>query len=108
MDICVLSTFTEGVSNSILEYMALEKPVIATSGGGTNEIVKDNQSGFLISVSDPWKLAEKAELLLNDNDLRRSMGLAGKEIVRQDFSIDTMVDKYISIYKNSSLTKKDS
>ena len=58
MDICVLSTFTEGISNSILEYMALEKPVIATAGGGTNEIVIDNKTGFLIKQSNPEELAE--------------------------------------------------
>jgi len=40
MDIGILATFTEGISNSIVEYMALGKPVVATSGGGTNEIVK--------------------------------------------------------------------
>jgi glycosyltransferase involved in cell wall biosynthesis len=45
MDVCVLATFTEGISNSILEYMACGKPVIATMGGGTNEIVVDNYSG---------------------------------------------------------------
>jgi len=62
-DICVLSTFTEGISNSILEYMALGKPVIATSGGGTNEIVQDQLTGFLISQSNPIELAEKVEIL---------------------------------------------
>ena len=53
MDICVLATFTEGISNSILEYMALSKPVIATLGGGTSEIVKDAKTGFLILPSNP-------------------------------------------------------
>jgi len=53
LDICVLSTFTEGISNSILEYMALGKPVVATIGGGTNEIVQDQITGFLISQSNP-------------------------------------------------------
>ena len=53
MDICLLSTFTEGISNSIMEYMALGKPVIATDGGGTKEIVDDGETGFLIGQSDP-------------------------------------------------------
>ena len=46
MDVCVLATFTEGISNSILEYMALGKPVIATSGGGTNELIDIKKPGF--------------------------------------------------------------
>ena len=102
MDICVLSTFTEGISNSILEYMALGKPVIATSGGGTNEIIKNEESGFLISPSNPKELAEKIEKLLNNADLRMNMGQVGKEIIINNFSIDKMVNKYIDIYKNSS------
>ena len=97
MDICVLSTFTEGISNSILEYMALGKPVIATSGGGTNEIVIDSETGFLIPSSNPPALAGKLELLLNDTDLRTKMGLAGKERIMNEFSIDQMVRKYILI-----------
>ena len=99
MDICVLSTFTEGISNSILEYMALEKPVVATSGGGTNEIVVDNVTGFLIGPSNPEELAEKLDMLLNDADLRASMGQAGKQRVLNEFSIDKMSGKYIDLYK---------
>ena len=99
MDICVLSTFTEGISNSILEYMALAKPVIATSGGGTNEIVIDRVTGFLIGPSDPQELAEKMELLLDNAELSAEMGSAGKERVLKEFSIDKMVTQYISLYE---------
>jgi glycosyltransferase involved in cell wall biosynthesis len=99
MDICVLSTFTEGISNSILEYMALEKPVIATRGGGTNEIVINNKTGFLINPSNPDELAEKLGILLDDADLRASMGHAGKERVLNEFSIDKMARKYMDLYK---------
>lgn len=101
MDICILSTFSEGISNSILEYMALGKPVIATSGGGTVEIVEDQKTGFLIGLSNPDELAEKIEILLNDEELRNKMGLAGKERIRDFFSIEKMVEKYIAICKNS-------
>ena len=99
VDICVLSTFTEGISNSILEYMALGKPVIATAGGGTNEIVINNITGFLIKQSDPEELARKMEILLNDANLRTKMGLAGKERIINEFSIDQMVRKCIELYK---------
>lgn len=98
MDICILSTFTEGISNSILEYMALGKPVIATKGGGTMEIVKDKQTGFLIEPSNPEELAGKVEVLLNEPLLRMKMGSAGKERIMKEFSIDQMVNKYIERY----------
>lgn len=100
MDICVLSTFTEGISNSILEYMAMEKPVIATSGGGTNEIIVDMETGFFIKPSDPTELAGKMELLLNDEKMRLKMGKAGKERINEKFSIEKMISKYIEVYQS--------
>jgi glycosyltransferase involved in cell wall biosynthesis len=99
MDICVLSTFTEGISNAILEYMALAKPVVATLGGGTNEIVVDNKTGFLISPSNPVEFAAKLELLLNNPGLSSSMGLAGKDRVLNEFLLDKMVIQFINLYK---------
>ncbi len=98
MDICILSTFTEGISNSIMEYMALEKPVIATSGGGTNEIVMDNTTGFLTNPSDPEDLSNKIEILLNNPELRQKMGASGKEKILESFSINRMVDSYQKLY----------
>jgi glycosyltransferase involved in cell wall biosynthesis len=100
MDVCILSTFTEGISNSILEYMALGKPVIATNSGGTPEIVKNGETGFLINQSDPDELAEKIELLLNDRNLRESMGENGRKRISKEFSIGAMAENYISAYKN--------
>jgi len=99
MDIGVLTTFTEGISNAILEYMALGKPVVATDGGGTPEIVQDGITGYLIGTSDPVQLTSKIEILLNDPSLRERMGTAGRERVREHFSINRMVDEYIKLYK---------
>lgn len=105
MDICILSTFTEGISNSILEYMAMGKPVIATSGGGTNEIIVEEETGLLVNASDPILLAEKMEMLLNDEKLRREMGENGKGRIGEIFSIDRMTNAYIEAY-HSILIKK--
>jgi glycosyltransferase involved in cell wall biosynthesis len=105
MDICVLSTFTEGISNSILEYMALGKPVVATSGGGTSEIVIDDNTGFLTMQGDHEEMAEKIILLIRDADLREKMGQAGKDRIVKSFSIRQMTGKYITLYMR--LTGKD-
>lgn len=99
MDVCVLATFTEGISNSIMEYMALGKPVIATFGGGTTEIVENGKTGFLVNKFDQADLAEKIDLLLNDHDLRSKMGENGQERIHKMFCIDLMVSKYVSFYK---------
>jgi len=90
----------EGISNSILEYMAMGKAVIASLGGGTNEIIEDNRTGFLINPSSPQELSEKIELLINNLELRRMMGIAGKQRIEDYFSINSMVNKFIQVYKN--------
>ena len=82
--------------------MALGKPVIATDGGGTNEILENNKTGFLIDPSDPEMLLEKMELLLNNAALRDTMGMTGKKRIQDHFSIDKMVRDYI-LYYNSLL-----
>lgn len=100
LDIGVLATFTEGISNAVLEYMALGKPVIVTSGGGTDELVTNNSTGFLVRPSDPEELASKILMLLGDEQLRTNMGLAGKQQVLKNFSIDKMVSNYYNQYKS--------
>lgn len=109
-DVAVLCTNTkvhqEGISNAILEYMALSKPVIATTGGGTNEIVKDTITGFLVNPHNAKELAGKITMLINNEELRKSMGLAGKQRIKDCFSIETMIRKYISVYKNALSGKR--
>jgi glycosyltransferase involved in cell wall biosynthesis len=77
----------------------LEKPVIATSGGGTCEILEDNVTGFLVSQSNPIEIADKVELFLNDPELMSVMGKNGKERILRVFSIDKMASEFISVYK---------
>lgn len=89
----------EGISNSIMEYMALEKPVIATDGGGTPELVIDGKTGFLIPDKSPRILTEKIERLLEDREMRARMGKAGKERIKKEFTLDKMVEEHISLYR---------
>ena len=106
MDICVLATFSEGISNSIMEYMALKKPVIATSEGGTVEIVEENKTGFLVKTSDEEDLAIKMEMLLNNPELCIQMGINGKKRIQNLFSIDSMVNQTVSLYKKLGRNSK--
>ena len=102
-DICILTNniygHAEGISNSIIEYMALEKPVLATCAGGNKELIIDKVTGFLIKPFDFIDLKEKIEILLNDEKLRLKMGKLGRERIRKKFSSNLMVNKYISLYK---------
>jgi glycosyltransferase involved in cell wall biosynthesis/peptidoglycan/xylan/chitin deacetylase (PgdA/CDA1 family) len=106
IDIGVLSTFTEGISNSILEYMALSKPVIATSGGGTNEIVVDQKTGFLVEKCNPQILADKIEMLINDQEFSIKLGRAGRERIDNLFTIEKMTSTYVNFY-NKLITETD-
>ena len=98
-DVGVLSTFTEGISNSIMEYMALRKPVVATDGGGTRELVVDGETGFLVPPRRPDALAAKIEYLLDNPDIAKRMGEAGEARIRRDFSVARMLEKTASLYE---------
>ena len=98
MDVCVLATYTEGISNSILEYMALAKPVVATDGGGTKELVIQNVTGFLVQPSTPHEIVNCVEQLLNNPALRIEMGMRGKNRIHEVFSIESMVHNFIDLY----------
>jgi glycosyltransferase involved in cell wall biosynthesis len=88
----------EGVSNSIIEYMALGKPVIATSGGGTNEIVFDDLNGYLIEPENVAQLEEKICLLMKDPELRVKLGEEGRKIIHEKFDLKIMTQKYVELY----------
>ncbi len=97
-DIGVLSTFSEGISNAIMEYMALSKPVIATKGGGTNELVLDGKTGFLIKQKNPELLALKINFLLNHPDIAEKMRNEGRIRIENNFSINKMVQETYNLY----------
>jgi len=89
----------EGISNSIMEYMALGKPVIATDSGGNKEIVVDNETGYIINPFAVDELTEKIHLLLNDTKKRREMGEAGRERIINEFDSQKMANRYLDLYK---------
>jgi glycosyltransferase involved in cell wall biosynthesis len=97
-DIAVLTTRGEGISNSIMEYMALGKPVIATDCAGNREIIEDGVSGFLIRPADVRGLAAKINHLLQDEGKRSRMGQAGALRIQKDFSLEKMISTYCRLY----------
>jgi glycosyltransferase involved in cell wall biosynthesis len=98
-DIGVLATFTEGISNSVMEYMSLKKPVVVTDGGGSQELVVDGETGFLVPPENPDALAAKIEYLLDNPAIARRMGEAGEMRLRRTFSLTRMVDETIKLYQ---------
>jgi glycosyltransferase involved in cell wall biosynthesis len=97
-NIGVLSTYSEGISNSIMEYMALSKPAVSVDEGGTRELIMDGVTGFLVPPKSPELLAQKIETLLNDTRLMQEMGARGRERIIDKFSLREMVTAYIDQY----------
>lgn len=97
-DIGLLCTYSEGISNSIIEYMALGKPVISTDlTGGSREIIIDGVTGYC-TERNPGAVALLINLLLNDEKLRISMGNKGRERISASFSIERMGRDYERLY----------
>jgi glycosyltransferase involved in cell wall biosynthesis len=103
MDIGVLMSnpeeHGEGISNFLMECMAFSKPVIASRGGGTNELIIDQKSGILIEPRNGEVLAEKIEYLLSKPKLAEEMGNAGRKRIEDYFSIELMIENTFDLYK---------
>ncbi|HZK65544.1 MAG TPA: glycosyltransferase [Puia sp.] len=100
IDIGLLITYYEGISNAIIEYMAMGKPVIATRGGGTEELVKDGLNGYLVAQSSEAQVMGKLDLLLNDKENRMRMGIHARNWVREKFEIKNKTVEYMELYKS--------
>ncbi len=100
MDAYVLSSVTEGISNSLLEAMSTGLAVVATASGGTPEVIKDRESGLLFAVSDDQMLASHLHLLLTEKERRLRLGREAVRRVREHFSLDLMANQYSQLYQN--------
>jgi glycosyltransferase involved in cell wall biosynthesis len=99
-DVFLLSSFTEGVSVSLLEAMSHSIPTVATDVGGNPEVVVDGKTGFLVPSNDDTAMAEKIAMLLNDRELARTLGENSRQRVQQQFSFDGMMDEYMRLYQS--------
>ncbi|MCG3121026.1 MAG: D-inositol-3-phosphate glycosyltransferase [bacterium] len=97
-NICVLTSLSEGFSNTLLEYMAAGKPVVVTDVGGNSEAVVDNETGFLVPPRSPEKTAASIIKLLQDPHLAERLGRAGKKRIAKLFTLETMVENYQALY----------
>lgn len=97
--VLLLSTFPEPFSRLPLEAMAAGKPLIATNTGGTTEAVEHNVNGLLVPPNDPEKTAEAIIKLVEDEELRKRMGTAGRKILEKKFNPDDIINKTIKLYE---------
>jgi glycosyltransferase involved in cell wall biosynthesis len=98
LDIFVLPSLSEGMSNTLLEAMASSLPVVATNVGGNPELVEDGRSGWLFQPGDVSGLTAKLERLTKDPNLRQALGQAARNRAVEQFSLELMIDRYRKLY----------
>lgn len=98
MDIFVLPSLSEGVPKSIIEAMALGKPVIATKVGGVPELVKHGETGMILEPCNVSALADAIIRLAKDKSLREKLGSKARQIAHQEYSIEDNIRKLEALY----------
>jgi colanic acid/amylovoran biosynthesis glycosyltransferase len=98
-DIYLLPSLSEGISNSALEAMAMELPVVSTTAGGMSEVITDGCEGLLVPPRQPTAMAEKVRYLLADSGLRRKMGQLGRERIIRHFNLRKQTNCFITEYQ---------
>jgi glycosyltransferase involved in cell wall biosynthesis len=99
MDVSALTSFSEGLSITILESMRCGIPVVATRVGGNPEVVVDGVTGYLVPSGDVSAFASQTAKLLLDRDLRKRMGEEARRRVERHFLLPDVASRYLEIYE---------
>ncbi|MDD5404039.1 MAG: TIGR03088 family PEP-CTERM/XrtA system glycosyltransferase [Sulfuricella sp.] len=99
MDLFVLPSLGEGISNTILEAMACGLPIVATRVGGNPELVEEAHTGALVPVSDTEILARTLLKFFHDENMVEAQGQASRKRIESHFSMQAMVRGYLSVYE---------
>ncbi len=101
MDVVVLTSLWEGLPIAVLEAMAAAKPVVATALPSLAEVIVDGETGALIPVQDPARLAAAVVHLIRHPEMRRAMGYQSRERVRREFTVARMVEATVDVYRTA-------
>ncbi len=103
LDVAVLPSYREAQGLSILEAMALSRPVVASNVGGIPEMIDDGRTGLLVPPHDAEALSDAIVRLLTDHQLADTLGRAGHDMVHDRFCVELMVRAVEGIYDESVL-----
>jgi len=98
LDIFVLPSLNEGISNTILEAMACGLPVVATAVGGNGELVVEGENGTLVPPASPESMADALERYLQEPGLTARQAAASRRRAEAEFSLDVMLRRYAALY----------
>lgn len=104
-EVCVLSSKSEGFSNSIIEYMAAGKPVVATNVGGAAEAIEEGKTGYLVESGQAELMADRIQSLLSDQASAEKLGREGRKRVEERFSTSAQLAKTLELYDRELLRK---
>jgi L-malate glycosyltransferase len=104
-DIGVLTSHAEGFSNSILEYMAAELPVVVTDVGGNREAL--GETGIIVASRDVGAISSALQRLASDTELRQTMGTLVSQRVRELFAADTIRERWLYFYRSLLQSKSN-
>ncbi len=97
--VSILPSFMEGTPTTCLESLSCGVPVVGTDVGDTKEIVIDGKTGFLTKPGDSTTMASKVIELLEDDELRKTMGKDGREHIEENFSYEVVVKRMSEVYE---------
>ena len=100
IDIFAHPALAEGLGVAALKAAAAAVPVVGFDAGGLPEAVVDGQTGILVPAEDADAFREALATMIDDTELRNSMGAAGQERMQNEFSIATMADKHVALYES--------
>lgn len=103
---CFPSYYREGVPKAVLDASAAGLPIITCDSIGCRDTVKDGVNGFLVSPKSPKEVAEKLDILLSDENLRRKMGRISRDMAEKEYDVNKVVDKHLRIYETTLKNKK--
>jgi glycosyltransferase involved in cell wall biosynthesis len=99
-DLFLLTSVTEGLSNSLLEAMAMALPTVVTRVGGNEELVIDGHTGYILPPGDVQGIAQAIITLAQNKQLRRDMGRASRKRIEREFSFDHRIQHIESLYEH--------
>jgi glycosyltransferase involved in cell wall biosynthesis len=97
-DVFVMSSHLEGLCTSVLDALAMRRPVVASAAGGLPEIIIHERTGLLVPPKEPAPLADAIVRVLHDRELGRRLAEAGRRRVEEHFSAESMVEGTIAVY----------
>ena len=98
-DLFVMPSLWEGLPLALLEAMGSALPVVGYAVDGLSDVVLPGKTGFLVDVDDHQEMAAKIMALASDEELSKRMGQAGKDLVRNQYSLARVVDSLESLYQ---------